>query len=100
MFPRILCERSRVGGDAEQRQFTRRDGAGEDTVQSVIVSRGNRIVLVIVAPRTTDRQRHRAARHDIDSVVDRIVVVHELPTDRQKPKSSEWLFVLTKVEVN
>ena len=93
-FRQILRVRFRIGGDAEEGQFVRRDGAGEDTVEGVVIARRNRIVLVIVAPRAAHRQRHRAARDDVDPVVDRVVMLFSncRPTVRNPRAASGRLF--------
>ena len=59
-FRQILRVRFRIGGNAEEGHFVRRDGTGEDTVEGVIIARGNRIVLVVVAASAAHGQRHRS----------------------------------------
>ena len=99
-FRQILRVRFRIGGNAEEGQFVRLDGTGEDTVEGVIIARGNRIVLVVVAASAAHGQRHRPPRNRINAVVDRVVdVVLELPANGQEPKTGQRLFVLAKVEL-
>ena len=56
--------------------------AGEHAVQRVVVGRGDRIELVIVAAGARDREPHHAAGHDVDAVVDDVVLVVEKPPAR------------------
>ncbi len=63
---RRLWLHSRVGG--------RLRAALEHTIETVVIDRGNRLELVIVAPGTAHRQSEQAPRDHVDPVVDRVVV--------------------------
>ena len=78
---RALCF---VGGVAfstgQQREFR---GIGiffarcENPGERIVILRGDRVELVIVAPRAADGERHRAAQDDIEAVVNDVILVVE-----------------------
>ena len=51
---------------------------GEDAVQSIVVGRGNRVVLVVVAAGARDRHAKHAASDDVDAVVDDVGLTVEV----------------------
>ena len=99
-FRQILRVGLRIRGHADDRQLVGLDGTGEDTVEGVIIARGNRIVLVVVATSAAHGERQHPPRNRINAVVKGVVnVVLELPAAGQEPKTGQSLFVLAKVEL-
>ena len=80
---------------ANERLNLRLAAAREDAVQRVVILRRDRIELVIVAARAGDRQAEEALRHDVDAVVDD-VVLHSLEplADREEAERGEVARVL------
>ena len=60
-------------------QLGRLNRAGKDAVERVIVFAGNRVELVLVAPRTADRETKQATADQVDPVVDDLVLIVEKP---------------------
>ena len=77
-----------IGGD-QRREFARpavflRPGervirSGEETVEGVIVARGDRVVLVVVAPGAAERQAEHRLAGRVQAVLDDLVLVLQLP---------------------
>ena len=71
-------------------QVGRLDRAGEDAVERVVVVGRDRVELVVVAAGAGDREAEQAAGHDVDPVVeDVLLVVEEPPADRQEAERRE-----------
>ncbi len=86
---RLLLELGASGhgfGPPGERQLQRGFAAGENTIKRIIVGRGDRVVLVIVAAGAGHRQTQEAAGHGVDPVIDLVVnVAVKHPAEGQKP---------------
>ena len=72
--------RRRLGprlGCYNHRQIARHVAAGKDAVEGVVIGGGDRLVFVIVAAGTGDGEPHQPAGHQIDAIVDDVVLVAE-----------------------
>ena len=76
-----------AGGDA--RALERLDRRGEDAVQRIIVGRGDRVELVVVATRAGDRQAEEGLGRGVDALVDRVVDVVEALADGDEAEGRE-----------
>ena len=67
--PRLGCH--------NHRQFARHVAAGKDAVEGIVIGGADRLVFMIVAAGTGDAEPHQPACHQIDAIVDDVVLVAE-----------------------
>ena len=96
-LPQELLVRRRIHQRAEQRLLGGLIRRGEHAVQSVVILHRDRIEFVVVAAGARDGEAHQAAAHDVDPVVDDVVLVaEETPAEGEKTERGERGLVLAE----
>ena len=75
-------------------------GGGEDTVEGVVVTRGDRVEFVIVTAGAGDGEAEDTAGHDVDAVVDDVVLItEEAAAEGEETHRGECGFVVAEREL-